>query len=50
LLKGELVEVLSDWAISAGAFLYHFSRRHFSAALRVISCMLDKDVPGNGDT
>jgi DNA-binding transcriptional LysR family regulator len=49
LARGELVEVLPDWAISRpGLFLYHFSRRHFSSALRAfIDCLLDKDVAGN---
>lgn len=46
LARGELVEVLADWAITRpGLFLYHPSRRHLPAALRAfIDCLLDKDA------
>lgn len=48
LALGRLVEVLADWSITRpGLFLYHPSRRHVPAGLRVfINCMLDKDLPG----
>lgn len=46
LARGELVEILADWAITRpGLFLYHPSRRHLPAALRAfIDCLLDKDA------
>lgn len=46
LARGELVEVLADWAITRpGLFLYHPSRRHLPAALRAfIDCLLDRDL------
>jgi DNA-binding transcriptional LysR family regulator len=47
--RGDLVEVLSDWAITRpGLFLYHPSRRHCPAPLRAfIDCLLDRDLGKN---
>ncbi|MNR35083.1 LysR substrate binding domain protein [compost metagenome] len=46
LARGELVQILADWAISRpGLFLYHPSRRHAPAALRAfIDCLRDQDL------
>lgn len=46
LARGELVEVLGDWAVTRpGLFLYHPSRRQLPTALRAfIDCLLDKDL------